>query len=280
MNSNKLGAKRRSIDVRDIAVGAVQAPVAIPAEFKPDLNQTMKYFQGSQPACGAHAYATIQNILRTAETGQPVATSPRFFWTEVKKIDGLPLAVGTTSRALMQVASDTGICDFTLTGNNVELPLQDYAALPITQAMLDNAQPRIISAYAFLDKGLFLKSSLTPDSIKQAIYQNKAVLLCLQVDQGWFGTNNPTFTTKKWGHFVVAAGYDANGIYIIDSTEADFHFSIKYIDLKYFDFLVEAATVVDVPQATVQKLTQELTLLQQLVALVKQLDSMLANAIH
>lgn len=254
-----LGGLQSSKDFRDIQLARVQVPITIPENYSPDLSIYPRYFQGQQPACTCHAGVMLKIIQQTQEFNTKQDFSPRFLWTEVKKIDGLPISDGSSMRWVLKVLQNTGVCDFNLAGNNVNLTEYDYSNLEVTNEMLDNAQPRIINSYAF--------PGTDEVSLKQAIYQNKAVLLRIVVDEGFFGKIFPEFTTPKWGHLVCAVGYDKDNIVIIDSTEEDFSISVKYINRKYWGFITEAGTAVDLPDQVIKDQISRLALLQKLVAL-------------
>jgi len=273
MSNINLGALKRPKDFRDIQLGTVSEPLAPeikPIVYKPDLVKYPKLFQGQQPACGAHAGAMLCEILRSIELNLLQQFSPRFLWTEIKKVDGYPISSGTDMRNIFKVLQETGVCDFTLGANNIDLSLQDYANLSITQEMVDNAFNKEISAYAFIDNPTF-------EQLTDSIYQHQAVLLLLKCDDGFFNTTTPTFTTEKYGHFVVAAGYDSERgeFYIVDSTEEDFSKSVKTISKDSISFVKELGTVVELSETQINNLIKEKELLQQLVVLYQKLLKLL-----
>jgi len=259
----QLGAISRPLDVRDIKLGEIQAPILIPEKFLPDLTKYPKYFQGPTPSCGAHAGTALKTIQETNEMGYPVNLSPRYLWTKIKQIDGLGYQWGTDMRSIFKCLQKNGICHFDLGGNNVYISLQHYANMLITGQMEEDAKPRVINSYGFLPSGFSL------EDLKQAIYQNKAVILLIRCDDGFFRTTEPTFTEEKYGHYVVAGGYYENGIYIIDSTEEDFSLSVKCIQNKYFSFIKEAGTAIDADTNLIDSLIDEKRLLQKVIEALK-----------
>lgn len=213
-----LGGLTQPIDIRDIKLGAVQTPVSIP----PSYNQTNAWglpieYQGKQPACGAHAGDFLKEILDSYLT--PGHYSPRFTWADIKTFDGYALDAGTDMRSIFKSLQKAGTLDFPLMGNEVGLSLPDYAHPAITPAMKTNAGGKLISTYAFID-------DLTFHGIKQAIYQNKAVLLLIQVgEEFWTAADGTVSWAEKdvlplrppknivSGHFIVAHSYDEKYIY-------------------------------------------------------------------
>ena len=259
----KLGGLKRKKDLRDIHLARVQPPSSIPEEFLPDLSIYTKYFQNGIGACSAHAGTILKIVQETKETGEKQDFSPRFLWAEIKKIDGIPIQQGSSMRWVFKALQSKGICDFSLAGNNISFSEQEYTDLDITDEMSENAQPRIIGSYAF--------TGTDEQSLKQAIFQNKAVLLRIVVDEGFFRTQYPTFTVAKWGHLVCAVSYERNNLIIIDSTESDFSKSVKYINRKYWRFITECGTAVDLPNEVVKEQVARLAGLQKLVKLYQQL---------
>jgi len=252
-----LGGIKNKIDLRDRGLKLGSA-IDIPDTYIPDWSKYQKYYQGQQPACGAHAGSYIKTIQESIESGVKPNFSPRFLWNEIKKIDNYPIEVGTDMRSILKVLSNRGICDASLLPNDVELSFKEYANANITQEMLDNAHPRIIDSYGFVRNWSF-------ESLKSYIYTFKAVLLLLYVDDAWFRSISPTFTNRLYGHFVVAAGFDEGGIYVLDSTERDFTRSVKYIRKKYLPFIREVGTATDANNTIVSKHLEIIKLLQKVV---------------
>jgi hypothetical protein len=253
MPPKNLGALERTPDSRDILLGSVQAPVEIPASFIPDMSWLVRNYQGSTPCCGAHASSHFQAILEHALTpgGNPRYT-PRFSWIKIKAIDGYPLTAGTDMRSIFKSLTTDGADDFEPLENDVTLPLATYSdASVITPDMVANASAKKIASYGFGNTDF--------ESLCQAIYQNKAVLILIKCDNGFWGTITPTFTTPEYGHFVTGYGYDADFIYIVDSADPNPAFAFKKIAKQYVNspttFIFEAGTAVDIPPAVKQALT-------------------------
>lgn len=243
------GAVERPADSRDVLLGVVQAPVSIPGVFM----QTEAFglpieYQGQQPACGAHAGTFYKELLSGGHY------SPRFSWANIKTFDGFPVASGTDMRSIFKSLQKTGALTFDLLGNDVTLPLQSYASPALTKGMAADAGEHLIDAYAFLD-------TITWDGLKGAIYQNKAVLLLVNLGAEWWTSKNgrtswaeadilPLRTPSPVvsGHFIVAHSYDTQYIYFEN------HWSTAwgrnghgYFDQSYLPFVREAGTAVVLP---------------------------------
>lgn len=267
IDTKTLGGQASILDVRDIQLAQVQAPITIPDEYMIDTSKIEKLFQNGFGTCSAHAGAHFKQIQEYLETGKSEKLSPRYLWIKTKQIDGVPLIDGSFMRAILKTLLSSGISDYSMLPNDYTITLQQYSDLGlITSEMDNNANPRVIETYAFVN-------DLSLEGLKNAIYQNKAVLMRIVVDEGFFRTTTPTFTQAKWGHLVCACGYDKDNILIIDSTEEEF--PIKKIHKQYLRFITEAGTAVDADTELVRKLIQQKALLQKLVELYRQLLKLL-----
>jgi hypothetical protein len=253
MPPKNLGALERKPDPRDILLGSVQAPVAIPASLIPDVSWLVRNYQGQTPCCGAHASSHFQAILEHALTPDVSQRyTPRFSWIKIKAIDGYPLESGTDMRSILKSLTNDGADDFEPLENDVTLPITTYSdPSAVTPDMVTNASAKKVGSYGFGNTDF--------ESLCQAIYQNKAVLLLIKCDDGFWGTSTPTFTTPEYGHFITAYGYDSDFIYIVDSADPSDTFAFKKIAKQYVNspttFIFEAGTAVDIPPAVKQALT-------------------------
>lgn len=260
MPKRNLGALERPKDNRDLLLGSVQAPVAIPAEFLPDNSWLVRNFQGQTAFCGEHAGTHFQAILDHYQN--PAAAqrySPRYGAIKLKTpgspvYDGFDVNAGTTMTAIFKWLQKVGADDYEPLENDVMLPVATYCdPSAVTPAMDAAAATHRIATYAF--------DALTLPDLQQAAYQSKAVLLLIKCDDGFWGTATPTFTTPKYGHFVVADGYYSDGLRVIDSAEPDSQFMWKKISAKYItpEFIIESGTSVDmtVVQQTVQQVVTQ-----------------------
>jgi len=242
------GAIERPKDERDFLLGSVQAPVSIPASYIPDVSWLVRNYQGQTPCCSAHAYSHFQAILEHQIT--PTVNqryTPRFSWIEIKQIDGYPLESGTDMRSIFKVAQATGTNDFEPLENDVTLPITTYSEISaVTPAMVADASAKKINSYVFGNTDF--------ESLCQYVYQNKAVLLLIKVDNGFWGSETPTFTIPEYGHFICAYGYDENYLYIVDSADPEFGF--KKIAKQYITptFFFESGTAIDISPTQIQQL--------------------------
>ncbi len=188
------GALESPQDSRDLPLGKVQAPVAVPTEFLPDYSALPIYYQNGVPACGGHAGAWLANGFQFIEDGKVVKLSPRFVYALCKKIDGIPATDGTYMRAIFKVLREYGVCEDKYFPNDITLPVAEYADWTlIPPEAYENAKKYKIKSYAFVD-------DKSKQGLKQAIYQNKFVLIL----------KKPWIPTNPSGHFFVANGYKTN----------------------------------------------------------------------
>lgn len=254
-----LGGNPRKYDPRDIKLGAVQPPVEIPKSYQTDISWLDPIWQDGTPSCGAHAGAHLKMILDHFDgSADKVEYSPRYLWLKIKEIDGYPLEVGTDMRSIFKALANKGVCNYSLLPNSFPTTTQEYSKNVATPEMDANAHPRIIRAYGFT----------VPSKIKEAIYQNKAVLILADVGDSWWKKVFVwMFKKKDSGHFFIGYGFDEQSISVLDSAD-------KEVPLKklMFDYPIrEVGTAIDIPDWQVKNLTTQISLLRKVVALLAKL---------
>jgi hypothetical protein len=251
-----LGGLERKPDNRDIQLGAVQAPVSIPSTFIPDMTWFVRNYQGQTAFCGEHAGTHFKAIIEHQDS--PTTNqrfSPRYGVIKLKTpaspvYDGFGVDAGTTLTAIFKWLQKCGAASYEPLEDNVFLSEAAYVdPSVVTQDIDTDAASHQIASYAF--------DALTYESLCQAIYQSKAVIILIKCDDGFWGTQTPTFTTPTYGHFVTAYAYDENGIWVIDSADPNIGYVFKHIATEYITptFFKESGTAVDVPPAVKQALT-------------------------
>src|SRR6185437_11101306 len=176
-----LGGIERPKDERDFPLGAIQAPIQIPPSYVPDMSWFKRNYQGQTPACGPHSGSHFKAILDFWQTNAALKgrKNPRYGWIKLKDpnspvCDHYDLSVGTDMRSIFKWLQQVGANDFEPLENDVTLPLGDYSsATALTPAMDQNASGSKIDSYAF--------TTTDYDSLCQAVYRNKAVLILAKV---------------------------------------------------------------------------------------------------
>jgi hypothetical protein len=278
MDYTRLGAIERPKDERDVLLGSVQAPISLPAEFLPDNTWLQRNYQGETAFCGEHAASHFLAILKRNLNAQVAQRfTPRYGVIKLKTpsspvYDGFPVDAGTTMTAIFKWLQKIGGDDFAPLENDVTLATATYCdPTAATPAMDTDAGQNQIQSYAFGNTDF--------ESLCQYIYQNGAVLLLIKCDDGFWGTTTPTFTTPKYGHFIVADGYTADALRVIDSADPNNAFGVKMIGKQYVtsEFFFESGTAVDLPPSIQQIAThptlsqpEKNTLIQQILSDIEQ----------
>lgn len=244
-----LGGNQRPIDERDFHLGSYQPPVAIPAVYKPDISTIPVKMQGQYGSCGAHAGSMLDSILQTLKREMVQDLSPKFLWKEIKTFDTYSLEQGTDMRSIMKALQTMGDCSEQSLPNVLDPTAEQYAdASVLTLTEKQEAGQNAIGHYAFIDNPTF-------DQIKQAIFQNKAVIGLLRVSDAWWlpSWTDPTlfplkFTQMVGGHFVVFYGYDEKYIYFRNSWSSQWgNQGDGYFDASYVQYINELGTTLTLP---------------------------------
>lgn len=208
-----LGGRDKPDDDRDIKLGAAGV-YTFPATLSdPDFFTGPIEHQGTQPACGAHAGASIKGLHKKRRF------SPRFTWADIKTFDGYPIDSGTDIRAIFKSITKQGPLDFDLLGNDVSLSQHAYAHPAITAAMKTNASKYSGDGYGFMTDKSF-------DGLKQFLFDHGETIILLRVGKEWWTDKNGVSSWKEKdilplrtpkvvvsGHFIVAKPYDEKYIY-------------------------------------------------------------------
>lgn len=271
------GGIDRPASKEDYLLGAAQISDAIPEVFMQDKAFGLPVlYQGKQPACGAHAGAALKMLLDDYESDGRYYT-PRFTWVDLKTFDGYKTSDGTDMISIFKSLQKSGALDFPELGNDITISEAEYASPKVVSAtMRTHANPRTIGPYGFTNNPSF-------SQVKQAISKNKGVLLLLTIGSSFYTDKNGNTSwaekdilplrppiSELSGHFVMAHSYDKDRIYFINS------FSDKwgkkghgYIGQNYMPFVREMGTAADLSDLVIPNLTAQLSILQQIVALLK-----------
>lgn len=275
-----LGGKPRTHDTRDHLIGSVSAPIYTFPATHPRIIQLPYYFQGQQPACGAHAGTSLKVYLNHTDGSVNETDTPRGTWINIKR-DGTSPDDGTTMDRIFKTLQSYGVIPFEPLENDVTLPELTYdavSALPVATPL--NA----IASYAYL-------TDISFNGIKQGINDFGAVLLLIHANaQMWTAPDGQTSWLEKDvlplrpptaeypnidGHFLLATEYDEAYIYGYNSFSTDWgRGGDFYFGPDFAPQIIEAGIAHNpstVPSPTIAQLTTERdTLLQQAIGLAKQ----------
>ncbi|MFH1784551.1 MAG: C1 family peptidase [bacterium] len=107
----KLGCIKDKFDDRDYLMRAYLPVIKLPKKIDYSLKMSPVRDQGEEGTCVGFATAAgMKEYQEFLDYEKLVILSPRFVYSECKKIDGMPRLEGTTIRAAMQVLSDKGVC--------------------------------------------------------------------------------------------------------------------------------------------------------------------------
>ncbi|MBI4845050.1 MAG: C1 family peptidase [Candidatus Omnitrophica bacterium] len=108
---NKLGCIKDKFDGRDYLMRAYLPVMKIPKKIDYTAKFSPVRDQGDEGTCvGFASTVGMKEYQELLDYEKLVELSPRFVYSECKKIDGMPQAEGTTIRAAMQVLEDKGVC--------------------------------------------------------------------------------------------------------------------------------------------------------------------------
>lgn len=251
--------KKSKSDSRDIKLGAVQLPVDYPEEYETNISDVEALWQNGYPMCGSHAGSHAKTVLDKFDTGVTERLSPVYLWKKIKLIDGYMPEDGTDMRSIFKALQNNGVCSYYKLPTDYTKSLQELTEDDTTKEQNEDAQVRIIKAYGFTGTDL--------ESIKRAIYQNKIVVILLTIGDSWKAMRIFPFKTLWGGHFVIANGYNTTGIKILDSADKDT--PRKILDNSYKKYIREVGTMLDLPNDVVKNLTKKISLIQQIIELMK-----------
>jgi len=108
---NKLGCIRDKFDQRDYLMRAYLPLVKLPKKIDWTAKMSPVRDQGQEGTCVGFASTTgMKEYQEKFDYQKLVLLSPRFLYSECKKIDGMPGEEGTTIRAAMRALKAKGVC--------------------------------------------------------------------------------------------------------------------------------------------------------------------------
>lgn len=280
----KLGAIHEDNPV-GFQLGQVQAPVVIPQQFNctdagpiPAIPILM---QGQSPECGGYSLATLISILKTLTT----PLSGCFDYAYEKWIDGLPSQEGTVISAVGKTGNQVGSCLQPLfPDDGVLMQTESNNTTPFTDATPAAKADALTRALGTP----FNLNDLSFEGIAQAICQNGAVILEVQIGAEWWTLPNGV---ESWApevacpiqppktiidsHFICASAYDLtnNRIWFANTWSTEWgQNGWGYLSPAYLPFIQNGIAFKQVPNSVISALTQgQKTLAQEILADMKML---------
>lgn len=106
-----LGCIKDKLDARDYLMRAYLPFIKLPKRIDWTKNMSPVRNQGDEGACVGFAAAVgMKEYQELLDYQKLIELSPRFLYSEAKKIDGMPKVEGTTIRAAMKVLAKKGVC--------------------------------------------------------------------------------------------------------------------------------------------------------------------------
>jgi hypothetical protein len=261
-----LGAIQSPPDHRDIYIGQLGLPTAVPSSFFIDIENLPVEMQNQIGCCVGCAAAKYKQRLDFVDSTMVMPWSYRFLYSLAKCQDGNP-DQGTYPRLVGKILKDIGCSTTDTCPDNTLLSHEDFVyqrnEANIPQSAKDEAFRAKISGYAFVNNDI--------DSIKQAIFNCNGLIMLVQVGKEWWTDSNGSTWDKNRllpvqppvsvvsGHEIYVYGYQDTGT----DTKIFFrnHWSDKWADRgngyflysQYKKCIVEMITFTDIPNTLLEQ---------------------------
>ena len=197
---SRFGCIKDRFDDRDYLMRAYLPVVKLPK--KVDYTQKMSPIrdQGAEGTCVGFAVASgMKEYQEFLDYKKLIELSPRYVYSEAKKIDGIPGLEGTTIRASMQVLEKIGVCQEKF------WPYSPQQKDKPKKGAKTNAQKFRIVTYARI---------LNLNELRLSLAGKGPVVLGIEVFKGMLKTKTGLVPLPKknetslGGHAIAACGYD------------------------------------------------------------------------
>jgi len=197
---SRFGCIKDKFDERDYLMRPYLPVVKLPKKVDYTKEMSPVRDQGEEGVCVGFAIATgMKEYQEFLDYEKLVELSPRFIYTEAKKIDGAPGLEGTTIRAAMQVLKKKGVCQEKF------WPYKPYQEDRPKEGAAVNAKKFCIKTYVRI---------LNLDELRLSLATKGPAVLGIQVFKGMLKTNTGIVPLPKkgerslGGHAICAVGYD------------------------------------------------------------------------
>jgi len=197
---SRLGCVKDKLDERDYLMRAYLPVVRLPRKVDYTRNMTPVRDQKEEGTCVGFAVAVgMKEYQEFLDYKKVVELSPRFIYSESKKIDGMPGIEGTTVRASMRALKKMGVCQERL------WPYSPHQKDKAKVGVKANAKKFSIVAYARI---------LNLAELRLSLAGKGPVVLGIEVFNGIMQSRSGVVPLPKknetslGGHAVAACGYD------------------------------------------------------------------------
>ena len=197
---HRLGCIRDKFDQRDYLMRAYLPLIKLPKKIDWTPKMSPVRDQGQEGTCVGFAATTgMKEYQEKVDYQKLVMLSPRFLYSECKKIDGMPWLEGTTIRAAMGVLKVKGVCQEKF------WPYQPLKKNKPLSGASSNAKKFRILTYARI---------LDLDELRMSLATKGPAVLGIEVFKGMLKTKTGIVPLPKkgersiGGHAICAVGYD------------------------------------------------------------------------
>jgi C1A family cysteine protease len=197
---SKFGCIKDKFDERDYLMRVYLPVVKLPKKVDYTKKMSPIRNQGEEGTCVGFAVAVgMKEYQELLDYEKLVELSPRFVYSEAKKIDGVPGLEGTTIRAAMQVLKKLGVCQEKF------WPYRPHQKDKPKESAFSNAKKFCIMTYGRI---------LNLDELRMSLATKGPAVLGIQVFKGMLKTKTGIVPMPKkgernlGGHAIAACGYD------------------------------------------------------------------------
>jgi C1A family cysteine protease len=197
---SKFGCIKDKFDDRDYLMRAYLPVIKLPKkiDYTPKLSPVRD--QGDEGTCVGFACAVgMKEYQELLDYEKLLELSPRFVYSECKKIDGMPKEEGTTIRAAMRALEGKGVCQEKF------WPYQPHQKDKPKEGAAANAKKFCVMTYARI---------LNLNELRLSLAAKGPCVIGVEVFEGMMKTKTGLVPLPKknetalGGHAVCAAGYD------------------------------------------------------------------------
>lgn len=197
---SKLGCIRDKFDDRDYLMRAYLPVVRLPGKVDYTPKTSPVRNQGDEGTCVAFATASgMKEYQELLDYSKLIILSPRFIYSECKKIDGMPDEEGTTVRMAMKVIKTKGVCQEKL------WPYSPHQKTKAKKGANVDAKKFCVLGYARI---------LNLNDLRLSLYSKGPCVIGVEVFDGFMTTRTgvvplPRRTEEPLGgHAICVVGYD------------------------------------------------------------------------